>query len=42
MVTKGERRGERDRVRAVVSDSLQPNGLDSPWSSLGQNTEMGR
>ena len=25
----------------VVSDSLQPHGLYSPWNSLGQNTGMG-
>ena len=24
--------------RSVVSDSLQPNGLYSPWDSPGQNT----
>ena len=27
--------------RSVVSDSLQPHGLYSPWSSPGQNTEVG-
>ena len=26
---------------SVVSDSLQPHGLNSPWSSPGQNTEVG-
>ena len=26
---------------SVVSDSLQPYGLYSPWNSLGQNTGMG-
>ena len=26
--------------RSVVSDSLQPNGLYSPWNSPGQNTGM--
>ena len=25
----------------VVSDSLRPQGLDSPWNSPGQNTGMG-
>ena len=25
---------------SVMSDSLQPNGLYSPWNSLGQNTGM--
>ena len=27
--------------RSVVSDSLQPRGLYSPWDSLGQNTGVG-
>ena len=27
--------------RSVVSDSLQPYGLYTPWSSLGQNTRVG-
>ena len=27
--------------RSVVSDSLQPHGLHSPWNSPGQNTGMG-
>ena len=27
--------------RSVVSDSLQPEGLYSPWNSLGQNTGVG-
>ena len=27
--------------RSVVSDSLWPHGLYSPWNSLGQNTGMG-
>ena len=26
----------------VVSDSLRPHGLYSPWNSLGQNTGVGR
>ena len=26
---------------SVVSDSLRPHGLYSPWNSLGQNTGMG-
>ena len=26
---------------SVVSDSLQPHGLDSPWNSPGQNTGVG-
>ena len=26
---------------SVVSDSLQPLGLYSPWNSLGQNTGLG-
>ena len=27
--------------RSVVSDSLQPHGLYSPWNSPGQNTGVG-
>ena len=27
--------------RSVMSDSLQPHGLYSPWNSLGQNTGVG-
>ena len=27
--------------RSVVSDSLRPHGLYSPWSSAGQNTGVG-
>ena len=27
--------------RSVVSDSLRPHGLYSPWSSPGQNTGVG-
>ena len=27
--------------RSVVSDSLRPHGLYSPWNSPGQNTGMG-
>ena len=30
---------EQSESRSVVSDSLQPRGLYSPWNSLGQNTE---
>ena len=26
---------------AVMSDSLRPHGLYSPWNSSGQNTEVG-
>ena len=26
---------------SVVSDSLRPHGLYSPWNSLGQNTGVG-
>jgi len=33
---------ERGREsRSVVSDSLRPRGLHSPWSSPGQNTGVG-
>ena len=27
--------------RSIVSDSLQPHGLYSPWNSPGKNTEVG-
>ena len=30
-----------NQSRSVVSDSLQPHGLYSPWNSLGQNTSEG-
>jgi len=29
------------RSRSVISDSLRPHGLCSPWNSPGQNTGMG-
>ena len=29
-------------TRSVMSNSLQPRGLYSPWTSLGQNTGVGR
>ena len=29
------------QVTQVVSDSLRPHGLYSPWNSPGQNTEVG-
>ena len=28
-------------THSIVSDSLQPHGLYSPWNSLGQNTRVG-
>ena len=31
----------RSESCSVVSDSLQPHGLYSPWNSLGQNTGVG-
>ena len=33
--------GEVTGSRSVVSDSLQPHGLYSPWNSPGQNTGVG-
>ena len=27
--------------RSVMSNSLRPHGLYSPWNSLGQNTRVG-
>ena len=32
---------EKSQSCSVVSDSLRPHGLDSPWNSLGQNTGVG-
>ena len=32
----------KSESRSVVSDSLRPNGLCSPWNSPGQNTGVGR
>ena len=29
------------KSRSVVSDTLRPHGLYSPWNSPGQNTEVG-
>jgi len=37
---RGEREGVRES-RSVVSDSLPPCGLYSPWDSPGQNTGVG-
>ena len=31
----------RIESHSVMSDSLQPHGLSSPWNSLGQNTGVG-
>ena len=31
----------RSESHSVVSDSLQPQGLYSPWNSPGQNTGVG-
>ena len=32
---------EESESHSVMSDSLQPHGLDSPWESSGQNTGVG-
>ena len=32
----------KSESRSVVSDSLQPHGLYSPWNAPGQNTGVGR
>ena len=32
---------EFSESRSVVSDSLRPHGLYSPWNSPGQNTGVG-
>ena len=34
-------RETEDESHSVVSDSLRPQGLYSPWNSLGQNTGVG-
>ena len=31
----------KSESHSVMSDSLQPHGLDSPWNSPGQNTGVG-
>ena len=38
---KNLRQSLESESRSVVSDSLQPRGLYSPWNSPGQNTGMG-
>ena len=35
------RRRVKSESRSVVSNSLQPHGLHSPWTSPGQNTGVG-
>ena len=32
---------EKSESHSVLSDSLQPHGLQSPWNSPGQNTGVG-
>ena len=32
----------KSESRSVMSDSLRPHGLYSPWNSPGQNTGVGR
>ena len=49
VAAKGEESGEMDwelgvsscESRSVMSDSLLPHGLSSPWNSPGQNTGVG-
>ena len=36
-----ERKVKKSESRSVMSDSLRPNGLYSPWNSPGQNTGGG-
>ena len=38
---EGERQENQSESHSVVSDSLQPHGLYSPWNSPGQNTRVG-
>ena len=33
--------GRESESRSVMSDSLRPHGLYSPWNSPGQNTGLG-
>ena len=40
LTTSATRESESAR-HSVVSDTLRPHGLYSPWNSLGQNTGMG-
>ena len=35
------REKSKSESRSVMSDSLRPHGLYSPWNSLGQNTTVG-
>ena len=37
----GSTRPSESGSRSVVSDSLQPHGLHSPWNSPGKNTGVG-
>ena len=41
MVNKRNPRIAESESRSVVSDSLQPYGLYSPWNSPGQNAGVG-
>ena len=41
MVTELKRGESKSASLSVVSDSLQPHGLCSPWSSPGKNTGVG-
>ena len=38
---RGNSRAEVSESRSVVSDSLRPHGLFTPWNSPGQNTGVG-
>ena len=38
---QGSPRSEESESHSVMSDSLQPHELYSPWDSPGQNSEMG-
>ena len=35
------KKGKWSESRSVVSDSLWPHGIHSPWNSPGQNTGVG-
>ena len=41
VIPEGEWKWSESESRSVMSDSLRPHGLHSPWNSPGQNTGVG-
>ena len=41
VLTRGRPKKSESESRSVVSDSLRPHGLYSPWNSPGRNTGVG-